>query len=143
VFEDSLAYVLDYSSVFQANGGKVMTDDEIVWPGENIAPNQTLTKTFEVMIDNPIPQTPASTSDPNFFNLTMSNTYGNTITINLPSTPVQVVQQVSTTLPNTGPGNSVIIGAVVVAIAGYFLFRSRLIAKEVKIAITEQSGGAP
>ena len=92
VFEDSLAYVLDYSKVIQAGDGKVTSDNEIVWPGENIAPNQTLTKTFEVTVDNPIPQTPASTSDPNYFNLTMSNTFGNTITINLPGTPVQVVQ---------------------------------------------------
>ncbi len=58
-------------------------------------------------------------------------------------TPAHIVRRVSTTLPNIRPGDSVIIGAIVVVIASYFLFRSHLLAKESKIAITEQSGDTP
>ena len=142
IFQDSLAYVLDYSSLVNTGGGTLNSStNEISWPTVKIAAGKTATKQFEVKVDNPIPDTPTSTSDPNYFNLTMTNTFGNTITIKLPSTPVlAAVQTASASLPNTGPGNSVIIGAIVLAIAGFFFYRSRLIAKEAKIAINEQSG---
>lgn len=141
VFSDNLSYVLDYSTLTNANGGTVDSSDNISWPGVDIEAGQTVTKQFTVTIDNPIPETPTSTSDPNYFNLKMSNTFGNTITINLPTTPVVAVQTTSAALPNTGPGNSIIIGAVILAIAGFFFYRSRLLAKEVRIAVAEQSGG--
>lgn len=54
-----------------------------------------------------------------------------------------LIKRSSNALPNIRPGVSVIVGAVVVVIAGYFLFRSRLIVKESKIAITDQSGDTP
>ncbi|MHB1864995.1 MAG: DUF7927 domain-containing protein [Candidatus Saccharimonadales bacterium] len=142
IFEDSLAYVLDYATLTQSNGGTLSSSNEISWPGVNITAGKTLSKQFEVTIDNPIPETPTSTSDPNYFNLKMTNIYGNTITINLPPTVVSAVQTTTTTLPNTGPGDSVIIGAVVLAIAGFFFYRSRLLAKESRIAVTEQLGEA-
>lgn len=139
VFTDSLAYVLDYSSIVQANGGTVNSQNAISWPAVTLNPNQTLTKQFEIKVDSPIPETPTSTSDPEYFNLKMTNTYGNTITINLPTTPVAAVQ--TTALPNTGPGTSIFIGAAVVVIAGFFFYRSRLLAKEARIAVIENSGG--
>jgi uncharacterized repeat protein (TIGR01451 family) len=139
LFSDSLAYVLTYSSVVQTNGGSLSSNNDISWPAVTINPGKTATEQFEVKVDNPIPETPTSTSDPNYFNLKMTNTFGNTITINLPSTPVAVLQ--TTSLVNTGPGTSIFIGAAVVVIAGFFFYRSRLIVKESKIAIIERSGG--
>jgi uncharacterized repeat protein (TIGR01451 family) len=140
VFDDNLSYVLDYSSLTDAYGGSLKSDDDITWPAVNIKPNQTITKQFDVRVDNPIPQTPTSSSDPEYFNLKMTNTYGNTITINLPTTPVAVIQNTSSTLPNTGPGSGIIIGAIIVAVAGFFFYRSRLLAIESRIAISSQSG---
>lgn len=144
VFNDNLSYVLDYSTIVQANAGKVDSSNDISWKAVAIDPNKTATKQFEVRVDNPIPETPTSTSDPNYFNLKMTNTYGNTITISLPSTPVATLQTTTTqttTLVNTGPGESIMIGAAIVAVAGFFFYRSRLIAKEARIAIREHSGG--
>ena len=140
VFQDNLAYVLDYSSLTSSNGGTLKSNDELVWPAVNIPGGKTISESFTVKVDNPIPNTPASTSDPSYFNLTMTNTFGNTITIKLPPTPTHTIQTVTTTLPNTGPGTTIIIGAVVIAIAGFFLYRSRLLAKEIRIAVSEQAG---
>ncbi len=139
IFQDNLGYVLDYSKITDTFGGTIDSSNNISWPAEDIPAGKTVSKQFKVTVDNPIPQTPTSTSDPNYFNLKMSNTFGNTITINLPPTPVAVVQSAST-LPNTGPGNSIIIGAAVVAVVGFFFYRSRLLVKESRIAITDQSG---
>lgn len=142
IFKDNLAYVLDYSQLKDLGGGTYDSSTQnIVFPGVNIAPDQTVSKTFEVQIDNPIPDTPPPASDPNYYNMKMTNFYGTSIiTINLPTTPITTVETASTTLPNTGPGSGVIIAAAVVAIAGFFYYRSRLIAKESVIAIKSNIG---
>ncbi len=138
VFQDNLSYVLDYSNVINLNGGSLNSNDEIVWPPVNIGANQTISKQFEVKVDNPIPSTPTSTSDPNYFNLIMSNTFGNTININLPSPPAKTIETVTTTtLPNTGPGTSLIVVGIITVIAGFFFYRSRILVKESDIVIKE------
>ena len=138
VFQDNLSYVLDYSSLVYLDGGSLKSNNEIVWPAINISANQTLTKQFEVKVDNPIPATPTSTSDPNYFNLVMSNTFGNTININLPSPPAKTIETVTTTtLPNTGPGTSLFVVALITIFAGFFFYRSRILVKETDIVLKE------
>ena len=138
IFQDNLNYVLDYSSLLDAGGGTLNTSSNVLsWPAVNINPNQTINETFEVKIDNPIPQTPTSTSDPNYFNLVMSNTYGNTVKINLPPGPTRLIAATTGSLPNTGPGSSIIIVGVIMIFAGYFYYRSRLILKESNIVIKD------
>ena len=138
VFQDNLSYVLDYSSIVNLDGGTLKSNNEIVWPPVNISGNQTVSKQFEVKVDNPIPTTPTSTSDPNYFNLVMSNTFGNTININLPSPPAKTIETVTTTtLPNTGPGTSLFVVGVITIFAGFFFYRSRILVKETDIVIKE------
>ena len=138
VFQDNLSYVLDYSSIVNLDGGTLKSNNEIVWPPLNISGNQTVSKQFEVKVDNPIPATPTSTSDPNYFNLVMSNTFGNTININLPSPPAKTIETVTTTtLPNTGPGTSLFVVGVITIFAGFFFYRSRILVKETDIVIKE------
>ena len=138
VFQDNLSYVLDYSSIINLDGGTLKNNNEIVWPPVNIGGNQTVSKQFEVRVDNPIPSTPTSTSDPNYFNLVMSNTFGNTININLPSPPAKTIETVTTTsLPNTGPGSSLVVVGIIAVFAGFFFYRSRILVKETDIIIKE------
>jgi uncharacterized repeat protein (TIGR01451 family) len=142
VFQDDLNYVLNYSAISNAGGAIINSHNIIVWPTQTIQPKQTSTVTFEVRVDDPIPQTPTSTSDPNYFNLVMTNTYFNTIKINLPPSPAKVVEAATTTsLPNTGPGTSILFASIVVAAAGFFYYRSRLLVDESAIAIKESIEG--
>jgi uncharacterized repeat protein (TIGR01451 family) len=141
IFQDDLSYVLDYSSLVTNGGGTLSSNNDLVWAPQDIAAGKTISEQFEARVDNPIPQTPVSTSDPNYFNLIMSNTYGNTIKINLPPSPAQTIETTTTSLPNTGPGNSIIFGAIVMAAAGFFFYRSRLLAKESSVAVRESIAG--
>jgi len=142
VMQDDLSYVLDYANIQSDNNGSLNSNDIISWPPTSIAPNADLTHTITVIIKNPIPQTPPSSSDPEYFDHIMTNIYGNTININLPQTPITTVTAVTTkALPNTGPGSSIIIAAIFVIVAGYFFARSRLLATESSIAIQDNNGG--
>ena len=140
VMHDDLTYILDYANLISSDGGNLNSNDIIFWPSATIAPGATLSHTITVQVKNPIPETPPSSSDPMLFNHIMTNIYGNTININIPQTPVTVVANASTALPNTGPGSSLIIAAIITLIAGYFFARSRLLAIESSIAIQDNNG---
>jgi uncharacterized repeat protein (TIGR01451 family) len=135
VIQEDLSDVLDYADPLNLNGGAINNSTNFIsWPAVDIPAGQTATQTFTVKVKNPIPTTAQSASDPGYYNHTMSNTYGNTVVINLPTPVVQAVAQTTqNSLPNTGPGSSILVGGAVMVIAGYFVARSRLLAKETDI----------
>lgn len=107
---------------------------------------ETITKKFRVTVKNPIPSTPSpDTTNKSAGDLNMFNKYGNdVVNIKLPSTPIKTTEQITTTLPNTGPGTSLTVGFLTMTIVGYFFARSRLMAKElviVKNEYAETAGG--
>jgi LPXTG-motif cell wall-anchored protein len=75
------------------------------------------------------------------FDLTMTNVYGNSVSIKVPAPPGKTVETTAATLPNTGPGSSLLIGGIVVMLAGYFYARSRLLATESNIVLHETTIG--
>ena len=141
VMQDDLSYVLDYANVVSDGGGQINQNDVISWPAVNISPAASETHKIIVVVKNPIPNTPPSSSDPELFDHMMTNIYGNTVNINLPQSPVSTVVTAAQALPNTGPGDSLIIAAVIVMIAGYFLARARLLSLEGSLAIEDNNGG--
>jgi hypothetical protein len=72
----------------------------------------------------------------------MENAYGNNVTIKLPKPPVKQVEEVVTTLPNTGTGTNIMISTLFIMVVSYFYFRNRLISKELGLIKREFSGGA-
>ncbi len=139
VFSENLSDVMDYADLTDLHGGTLDTTNTkiVTWPKVDIAAGQTATVKITVTVKNPIPQTPVSTSDPSHFDLTMVNVYGNVIIIHLPGSPAKTIETATTALPNTGPGTSLFLTALVVMAAGYFYGRARLLARESEIAIKE------
>jgi uncharacterized repeat protein (TIGR01451 family) len=133
VFTENLSDVLDYASVVNLYGGTINQQGQVSWPAVTIKANTTASVKLTVKVDDPIPQTPSSSSDPEHFDHIMTNVYGNTININLPTPVVVASAEAVQTLPNTGPGSSLLIGGAITVVVGYFLARARLLAKETDI----------
>lgn len=142
VIHDNIGDILEYSDIVNLGGGKLDSSNNISWPGKDIKPGQTIQVKFTVKVKNPIPNTPVSSSDPGSFDMTMTNSYGDTVTIHLPPPPGKIIEQTTTSLPNTGPGSSVVIAVLVTAVIGYFFARSRLLGKELDIVRNEYNTGA-
>jgi uncharacterized repeat protein (TIGR01451 family) len=140
VFQENLSDVLDYATVTNAHGGSLSADNIISWPKLNIPAGQTVSVQITVQVKNPLPSTPASTSDPGHFDMIMTNVYGNTININLPAPTVKAVETTAASLPNTGPGAGLVIAGLITVAAAYFYARARLLAKESVMAVQESSG---
>lgn len=144
-----LSDVLEYADIdlSSLDGGVYESSTQtIAWNKPvTIKPGQSVTKTFRVKIKDPIPQTLRPYNQPGgSFDMILTNVYGNTIDIKLPTTVIKTTETVTTTLPNTGPGEALVIGAGLTTIIGYFFARSRLMAKELDIVRNEYatiSGG--
>jgi uncharacterized repeat protein (TIGR01451 family) len=138
VFQENLNDVLDYADVSDLHGGTISSANIVSWPAQDIKAGQTATAQVTVKVKNPIPQTPASTSDPAHFDLVMTNVYGNTVNIKVPGSLTKTIETATTTsLPNTGPGTSLFLAAGIVMVAGYFYGRARLLARESELAVKE------
>ncbi len=142
VIQENISDVLDYARIVDlGNGADIDKNNIVSWPASAIAPGATLSRQITVKVRSPIPTTPSSTSDPNHFDLQMTNVYGNAINIKLPSGVVKSAEVLTrTTLPNTGPGTSVGIMFVMVTAMGYFFSRTRLMARELTLVKQESSG---
>lgn len=142
VVEENIGDILEYADVLDYHGGVKDNYSTVKWPKTDIKAGESISKQLTIKIKNPIPQTPASGSDPNSFDMKLTNTYGNTVEINLPPSIIKTTEQVGATLPNTGPGENLAIGFGIIAVIGYFLARSRLLSKELDLVRAEYGAGA-
>lgn len=139
---EALGDVLQYADIVDLNGGTLDEDGYVAtWPKQDIEAGEVVVKKVTVKIKSPIPNTPVSASDSLAFDLRLENAYGNNVTIKLPNTPVKTVEEVVTTLPNTGPGLNAMVSTLFMGGITYFYFRNRLINKELGMIKTEFSGG--
>lgn len=137
-FVENMTDVLDYADITDLHGGTLNSITKVVtWPLEDIKAGATATHQITVKVKNPIPSTPAGSTDPQHYDLTMTNVFGNSINIKLPPPPTVVVQQTANQLPNTGPGESLAAIAVVMVVGGYFYGRARLLHEESVIAVQD------
>jgi uncharacterized repeat protein (TIGR01451 family) len=142
---EELADILEYANLdLNSLDGAVFDNDtqSLAWDKPvTIKPSESITKTFRVKVKDPLPQTPSPSGNPGSYDLVMTNVYGNTINIKLPGGVVKNTEQVSQTLPNTGPGEALAIGGTLAVVSGYFFARSRLMAKELALVKQEYTSG--
>ncbi len=141
VVQENISDILDYADVVDLHGGTLGSDNVVKWPATDIKAGQTIQKKITVKVKNPIPQTPVSSANPEKFNLVMTNVYGNPVNVKLPPSIPKTTEQLTTTLPNTGPGTNMLIAFTITAIIGYFFARSRLLAKELTLVSQEVATG--
>ncbi len=142
-YGESVSDVLEYATL--EDKGDALFDPKsqfLTWPAVTIAPGETIEKSFTVRIKSPIPATPVSLSNPLSYDAVLHNKYGNDVYIRVDRSPVKVVEQTVTTLPNTGPGSTMIITWLFTTVLGYFYYRSRLLIKETAL-ITKAFNGGP
>lgn len=130
---EGVADVLDYADIINLHGGTKGAYEIVTWPKQSIGANKSVAHSITVKVKDILPSTPASSSDPEHFDMVMTNVYGNAVSIKLPPSIVKQTEIAVTTLPNTGPGTSLVIGFGLTVFIGFFFARSRLLAKELDV----------
>jgi fimbrial isopeptide formation D2 family protein len=131
---DYVGDILDYADIDEAflktqNGVYDKTTKKILWNDISIPGNQSVELLFRVTMKNPIPATNSPSSVSTDYDCKISNQYGNEITLDVVCPVVKGIE----TLPNTGPGTSMLMITGITTVVGYFFFRSRLLAKEIEL----------
>lgn len=142
VFDENLNDVLEYADMNDFGGGTLTSNRHLVWPARSIPANSSIKVSFGVRVKPTIPTTPISSSDPGSYDLCMTNVfYGKSITVCVKPPISKQIEVVSTSLPKTGPGESIIISLVVIGLMGYFYARNKLMVEELTIIRDEFSAG--
>lgn len=144
---DYIGDILDYatldSAFLKAQGGTYRESTKTVrWEGQTVKANSEMTKKFRVTIKNPVPSTNQPSAITTAYDCVISNKYGNELSIPINCPIVKnIVEPTATTLPQTGPGTSLLIGFAITSIVAYFFARSRLLGKELELIRSEYSSG--
>lgn len=135
---DYVGDLLDYATLdieaLEADGGKYdEKDKKVLWENVTIPANSKLETRFKIKMLDPIPATNRPSGQGSDFDCEITNIYGNTISMEVACPVVKGIE----TIPNTGPGTSLLIGGGITFVVGYFFARSRLISKELDIIRTD------
>ena len=148
--QENLADVLEYASLENPGGG-TLTDDTsstqtttktlLVWPKVTLKPGETQTRVFTVKLASSIATKATGTGNPNSYDCTMTNAFGNTISIPVDCPVQKQVQTVVAELPHTGPGENIVFASVLFAVVAFFYARSRQLKKEVRLIRRDFNAG--
>lgn len=141
--EEKLDDVLEYGTLIDSGGGAYnQTTKTLSWSPVTLEPGQQQSRVFVVRLANAIPAVPQGTSDRTSYDCILTNTFGNSVSINV-QCPTQklAVEQTIQQLPKTGPGGNLLFAGFVLALVTYFYARSRQLKTEVRLIRHNLNGG--
>lgn len=136
--EDYIGDVLDYATLnltaLEAEGGSFDAEqNKVTWENITIPANSQVELNFEAILLNPIPATNRPSATSADYDCIIDNTYGNNVSMSVQCPAVKGLE----TLPNTGPGTSLVAVMGITLGIGYFFARARLMSKEIQIIRTD------
>lgn len=141
VIEENISDILEYADIVDLDGGTKNSENIVQWPAVDIDVGATVEKQITVKIKNPIPKTPISSSNPGSYDCVMTNVYSDTVNVRLKCGIAKTTEQIGTTLPNTGPGETLAVSFAITVVAGYFFARAKLMNKELETIKVEYTSG--
>jgi hypothetical protein len=138
VVEDYIGDVLNYATLdlekLESDGGQYDEETKkVIWEDISIPANGKVEKSFSVTIIDPVPSTNKPSQAGGDYDCVITNTYGNATSLDVDCPLIKTLES----LPNTGPGASMITITGVTTVMGYFFARSSLLKKELQIIRTD------
>ena len=134
---------MQYGKIQENGGGTFDTQtNKLRWDNVTLKPGERQTRKFVVELNENIPATPQGTSDPSSYDCKITNTFGNTVEMDLDCPPVKGVEHTVTELPKTGPGENIAFAGIVLGVVTYFYLRSRQLGKEVRLIRRDFTAGS-
>ena len=132
--QDYIGDVLEYADLdmefLKEQGGSFDEEDQkVYWEDVSIDANSEVVMKFRVTMKNPIPSTNRPSDESINYDCVITNFYGNEVELDVSCPAVKGIE----TLPNTGPGTSLLLTTGITSVVGYFFARSRLLSKELNI----------
>lgn len=142
--KDNITDILEYADLASAGDAKLTKESNeasfLNWDPVTVQPGETLVKTVTFKLKSELPKTNTPPSNPKSFDCQIENTINSSTTIidiDKSHCIAKVIEKTTTTLPKTGPGQSLILSFFVTFVVSYFFARSRLLVKEVELVRSE------
>ena len=143
-FKENMSDVLEYATLYD-NGGGALNEENgtkyLTWGKIALKPGEKASRTVTVKVADTIPLTARGTSDPSSYDCIMTNTFGNTININMNCQAPKVIEHVVEQLPNTGPTENIIFSGILATVVVFFYARSRQLGSEVRLIRKDFNAG--
>lgn len=137
IFTEDISDILEYADVEDLGGAfksNKYNSTILNWAPVTVGAGSKQTKSFIVRVKDPVPDKTHSSTNPLSYDLKMDNVFeGQYVRIMLPTPPQKVVEDIVTTLPQTGADWPTALLAVLGAGATFLFLRNRLIKKELQI----------
>ncbi len=141
--EEQLDDVLEYARIVDAGGGQFSEEtSSLSWDPINLAAKEKQTRVFTVQLASTIPSTARGQSDRTSYDCIMTNTFGNTLNIDVECPPEKVIEQVVAELPQTGLGANMLFAGLILSVVTYFYARSRQLRTEVRLIRKNLNAGS-
>lgn len=132
--KDDIADILEYSKLDDNGGGSLDATNKVLsWSSIALDPGEKQTRTYVIKVLDTIPATAKGYSDPTSYDCVMTNVFGNSVNIPVDCPTPKIVENISSELPQTGPGENILFACILLAVGTYFFMRTRQLGKEVKI----------
>lgn len=132
--EDSLIDVLEYASLVDIGGGVFNKETKTLsWPNINLAPRESQTRKYSIKIMDNITPTALGYGNENSFDCSITNTFGNSVIIQLACPIVKQVEQIVTELPVTGPSTNLAFASILLGVVTFLYFRAKQQTKELQL----------
>jgi uncharacterized repeat protein (TIGR01451 family) len=143
---DTVADILEYATIVNIGDGTMSTQSTttpavVTWPSVNVKVGETIEKVIVVKIKDTIPAMAVNLSNSQSYNCKVTNTFGNTLNVNIECPPEKIIERTVGELPHTGATENIIFSAIVVAIAVYFYARSRQTSTEIRLIRRDLNAG--
>lgn len=130
VFKLNVSSSLTYAKLTNTYGGTI-NDGSVTWPSTSLKPSQTKIEQAVFSVDSPIPNTPASSTDPGYYNSEMTTVYGNSLLIKTPQSFSKFVEiNINNSLASESSTTSLITVVVIGLVMLYFVLRNNLLLTE-------------
>lgn len=140
---DNLTDILEYADIIDTGGGIFdARTSSLTWPEVSVEPSETVSQSFSVRIKPHIPATAQGTSNPTSYDCVISNTYGNTVRINVECPISKYVEHTAQLLPRSPNITSFMAGIVLFFVTLYFYARARQLREEVRLIRKDINTGA-
>jgi hypothetical protein len=140
--KEQLKDVLEYANIIDGGGGNYNKDTQTLsWPNVTLEPGQQQSRIFVVQLADAIPAMAQGTSNPTSYDCVMTNTFGNTVAINVNCPTPKVIEQTVAELPHTGASANMIFAGAVLATVTFFYARSRQLKTEVRLIRRDLNAG--
>lgn len=119
--QEDLSNVMDYASLVDNGSGKFDNNSKTIsWDKTTLAPRATDTKKIVVEVNSKIPSTPRAVNDPAAYSCSITNTYGNTISIWINCPTEKLLANLFEQLPHIDTSANLIIDVTLLLFITYF-----------------------